>query len=546
MNIQERIPFEECITEKVLLKPLWEKLSLPQQVILKCFYGLPLKGRELEIWAAQQGKAEYDEIGQIVGTTAHPYVPKEYSVLTGVIGRRSGKTDRLGATIMAYEAVFGGHTEYITPGQKFVALAVAQKLDVAKANLPFIANAIRQSPIGSKFIQDTNAEAMVLKNGLTIMAASPNIKNLRGYAIPLVQMDETGFWYSDPESANPDMEVDRAVSYGQAQFPFGKKWLISTPWTREGLLWRYYNGGTDGINVIDAESRKEYADILVVHAPTAAMENPRIQIKFLERLRAQDPGAYERESLARFVDSISGFISSVLVHESVDAGLVQRPLLPERDSAGNIKDPAAPIPHYIAAIDPAFRHDSFAFTILHRDAEGIKVDVVRRYTPLKGQPLNPVEVLADLRPTLEEYGIRILYSDQYQLESLQQLALGMGISIEGVDFTAKSKAKIFGNLASLFNQKKIRLLDPTKSEAARAMRDELVKLEKRLSSGGGVTIAAPEGAHDDMACVLALAAFQAAWLMPTAPPPIVKEPTAYELCRATIRKRQEERYGDFD
>lgn len=541
MDIKERIPFDECITEKVLLKPLWDGLSRPQQVALKIFYGCQLTKEELPYWSILQGSAEYDDLGYVTRVLELPYTPKEYFTFTGVVGRRAGKTDRLGATIMAYESVFGGHSEYVTPGQKFVALAVAQKLDVAKSNLPFIRAALEKSPIGSKFIQDCNAENITLKNGLTILAASPNIKNLRGYAIPLVQFDEVGFWYSDPDSANPDMEVDRAVSYGMAQFPHAKKWLISTPWTREGLLWRYYNGGTDGVNVLDPEARKEYQDILVVYAPTAAMENPRIQRKFLERLRAQDPSAYERESLAKFVDSISGFISSVLVHEAVDEGVAERPALPKPDGP---KD--APIPHYIAAIDPAFRHDSFAFTIVHRDADGIKVDVVKRYTPLKGIPLNPVDVLADLKPVLAEYRIRVLYSDQYQLESMQQLALGMGITIEGVDFTAKSKAKIFGNLASLFNQKKIRLLDPRLSPAARQQRDELVKLEKRLSSGGGVTISAPEGAHDDMACVLGLACFQAAWLMPEVPKPVETEPTPFQRGMATIKKRKQAQYGNVD
>jgi hypothetical protein len=105
-----------------------------------------------------------------------------------------------------------------------------------------------------------------------------------------------------------------------------------------------------------------------------------------------------------------------------------------------------------------------------------------------------------------------LYTDQYQMESLQQLALEMGMVVEGVDFTAKSKAKIFGNLQQLFNQQKIELLDSTLNSAANTLEQELVQLQKRLTPMGSIQISAPEGKHDDMACVLALAARQAMWL----------------------------------
>lgn len=537
MQIQERIPFEEAIAEKLLLKPLWDKLSTAQQVALLAFYGCPLTSDQQRYWSMFQGGAQFDPIGYPQWETLVdvPYIPKEYDIFVGVVGRRAGKTDRLGATIMAYETVFGGHTEYVTPGQKFIALSVAQKLDIAKANLPFIRAALEASPIGAKFIDQVNAENIQLKNGLTIMAASPSMKNLRGLAIPLVQFDEVGFWYSDPEAANPDIEVDRAVAYGQAQFPHAKKWLISTPWTKEGLLWRYYNGGTDGRNITDPESRKEFRGVYVIYAPTAALENPRIKREFLERLHAQDSTAYERESLARFVDSISGFLPSHLVRAAAHETFTYRDPLPP----GGMK------PVYVAAIDPAFRHDSFAFTIVHRETDTIVQDVVRRWTPIKGQPLNPAHVLAEIRPYLMAYGVRVLYSDQYQLESLQQLALDIGVTIEGVDFTTKSKVKIFGNLSMLFNQGKMRLLS-TKNPAAAAQIDELIRLEKRNLQQGGVSIAAPEGAHDDMAAVLALATYKATWLMPTLPPAPIQEKSIFEQGMATIKKRKAEIYASME
>lgn len=47
------------------------------------------------------------------------------------------------------------------------------------------------------------------------------------------------------------------------------------------------------------------------------------------------------------------------------------------------------------------------------------------------------------------------------------------------------------------------------------MHDELISLERKVTSGGGVQIGAPSGRHDDMAAVLALCAFKAVWMLPT-------------------------------
>jgi metal-dependent amidase/aminoacylase/carboxypeptidase family protein len=73
----------------------------------------------------------------------------------------------------------------------------------------------------------------------------------------------------------------------------------------------------------------------------------------------------------------------------------------------------------------------------------------------------------------------------------------------GINFTAKSKAQIYGNLQQLFYQQRITLLDHP--ETLR----ELRQLERTVTQGGQVQIAAPTGLHDDMATVLALSANQA-------------------------------------
>lgn len=122
----------------------------------------------------------------------------------------------------------------------------------------------------------------------------------------------------------------------------------------------------------------------------------------------------------------------------MDVGVYSRPAI--------AKDARVAVPFYVAAIDPAFRRDAFGFCIAHNSGEGIKIDHVDRWKAPYGQVLDPSAILDLIKVKLDEYRISVIYSDQYHLESLQQLALDRHFSIEGVPFSAKSKASIFGNL----------------------------------------------------------------------------------------------------
>ena len=542
----ERVPFLDAISDDKLLKNSFDELSGPQQVCLKAFYGLPLtheKPREdslfteLEYWAIGQGQFEHDELGFVTRIIPCEYIPKEYEQLWGVIGRRAGKTDSLMSFITTYEAVLGGHEEYVRDKQDCFVYLIAHRLGLAKSSLQFVRSHLLKSPLLKNEIIDSPADSIKLKNGITIMPSPPSLKAQRGVAVPVAALDEVGFWYSDPDAANPDMEVERAVRYSQQQFPNRKRVGISTPWTKEGLLWKYHNAGTEGCKLPASYSKTEYQDVLVWFSTTAAFENPglfrdqdaRAQ---MERIRAADPEAFKRESLCQFLDSVSGFLSAGLVDSAchkAEGKTEMPPAKPEEKVQ----------PTYVAAMDPAFRHDDFAFCIVHKDINGVHLDVLRRWTPIEGQRLNPRAVLAEIVPLCQQYGIQLLYSDQYQLESLQQLAIDQGLVIEGVDFTSRSKAKIYGSLQQLVNQQKLTLLDPSRNEDAAQLRQQLVVLERRHTTTGGVQISAPEGRKDDLCSVLALACSRSIMLDPDIKQEVVnQEPTLFDRCMATIRKRR--------
>lgn len=519
------IPFADVISDEHLMAPLWRELSLPQQVALKAFYGLPLdKPGEMAAWAVLQDSCTYDHLGYVTEVRLIPYEPREYDLLVGILGRRSGKSSMITAFAVLYEILFGGHMADVQPGQDVVVPYIAQDLATAKANMIFIALMAAKVPLLAKQIVSASRDKIEVRNGITVLPEPPAIKTGRGFAMPVVIGDEVGFWYRTSEAANPDYEVQRAVTYSQSQFRRAKQFLISTPYTQEGLLWDYHTAGTNG-HKAPLDERIEYDGALVLQASTAAMENPKITRKRLAKLQAEDPEAFVRESLARFVTAISGFFPSDLVMEASHGNGAERTRAQNED--GTL------LPNYVAAMDPAFRHDSFAFSIFHMDDNGTVVqDLLRTWTPnLKlGIKNDPAAIMAEIGQLVHQWNIGVVYSDQYQLESLQQLAQQHQFAIVGKDFTGTSKAKMYGSLLHLLRTKKIKLLDHNEQIS------QLCQLQKKLNPMGHVRISAPQGRHDDIASVVALGTSIALMLTPNIKP-IVKAKSLFELGVEHIRRK---------
>lgn len=526
----DRLPFALAIQSDKLLKSRFDRLSVPQRVVLKAFYGLDLDPRELIIWSIFQGGATYDAMGYVTSLEMKPYVPMEFDTLVLYVGRRSGKTDAIIATAVAYEITLGGHRKdgKVAPDQELLVPFIAQTQPDAQKNMNFIKMALMESPLLSKELlpeDDQVATAIRLVDKL-IVQAQPASKGVgRGHAIPVWVGDEIAFWKNDTNAANPDFEVVRAISYAQLQFPNAKTFLGTTPWVEQGVAFEAFEAGTNGVKLkCDeckaskalscphyVEEREQFEGTLVIHASTAAMDNPAITDKRLKQIKRKDPEAFPRESIAITLKSVSGWLNLENIAKSIDLGVHSREKFPRPNH------PFDPTHEYIAAIDPAFRNDAFAFTILHHDPVlGIVQDYIEYWEPEPGTKLVPGTILDAIKVTLAEYGLTHVYSDQNQLESLQQLAQDRGFTINGFDVTSSSKPRITGGFNVLLNQSRIRLLDHVEQ------RTQLELLQKRVGSTGHVHIAAPPGKHDDLAMVLMLAAHISVWLLSTSAAPVEK------------------------
>lgn len=526
-----RIPFEIAIAEPRLLKGIFEEeLSKPQQVALKTLYGVQLDDvhpdmagfTEQDYWRAFQGFGEYDKLGHLIrvrrGGLTPLYSPHPWREAWMISGVRSGKTQSFAAPIVAYEATCGGHEQWLRAGTRAVCFLIAQDLRFARWALPNIRAVLDKMPFMRSRISNETADRIDLWNGISIGVAPPSVKAVRGYDSPVAVFDEVGVWPQEENAANQDVEVYRQVQSRQAQFSDPLTVGVSSPWCKSGLLYDRGEAGTDGrrlacANHHDAPQpdacdecariQRPLRGILVLHATTASMQNPVVKEEWLETQERQDPKAFERECLAQFVDVISGFLDPALLDVATDHGVRVREVNPQG--------------WYLAAIDPAFRHDAFGLCIVHHEAErGIVVDVIKRWPEVNDRSrdaLNPSLILDEIAEILRTYNIKEVVSDQFHIDTLQQLALNRGFSIRQMTFTGASKSEMYANLQSLLRQKRLHLLDHP--EALR----ELRMIEKRNMPGGTIKIGGARGEHDDLATVVTLAAHQAVWMLPYSPSP---------------------------
>lgn len=560
----DRIPFAEAIEEELLFKKqfygngtkAFPGLSKPQQVALKAIYGLPLDEEELLIWSTFQGGAQFDSLGYPTKIDLIPYVPTERESTVIIFGRRSGKTSQITAFVEAYEATCGGHLDFVAKRQECALFLTAQKAEYASDFiLQFALPLIEDSPLLAKRIERSNSDGILLSSGIrgvnkkiAIRPAPPNIKAFRGPAIPVIGMDEAGFWYKDAESANPDYEVERAVEKAMAQFPYRKKIVASTPWTKEGIVFDAHTAGTDGAKLQNEERKAKFKGTLVLHAPTPALANPLLTRDWFERERAKDPEAYEREILAKFIDAVDGIFPEALLRKAMDGQptTIRGDAEADREPLPRVDHPNDPSPIYVAAIDPAFKKDAFAFGVFHFDPRlGVVQDAKRRWKAVSSkEPLKPGLILDEIKPILDRYGIVNVLSDQYHLESLQELAQDRGFTIEGVVFTAGKKTSIYGTALMLARQGRWKLLDDEETF------QELLLVQKHLQPGGGLHIGAPVGKHDDLATVTVLGTWRAHQLRVEAPQPMAVEgpPTPLQRMKAHLERKQRElsMAGDYE
>jgi hypothetical protein len=422
----------------------------PWRTVLKALFGLPLDEAETALYRTHTGRTE---------APADPFKEAAF-----IVGRRGGKS-RILALIAVYLACFRDYAPFLAPGEVATIAVIAADRKQARSIFRFTIGLLRAVPMLAAMIEDDGAEAIVLNNRVAIEIHTASFRVTRGYSFAAVLADETAFW-RDENSANPDIEIFRALRPGMSSIPGAILLNASSPYRRAGLLWgtfqRHY--GRDG------------ARVLVWKADTATM-NPRVDPGIIAEAYEDDPEAAARTDIADFV-------SRQIVEACIEQGCHERP-------------PARAAGTYRCFIDAAggSGSDSMTLAISHLDGAGTDriptLDAVRERKP----PFSPDDVVAEFSMLMKSYNISRATSDKWGGDWVGEAFRKYQITVEP---HAEPKADIYRELLPLLNGRRCSLLDHPRLVA------QLCGLERRVSRGGRDSIdhAPSPAAHDDVAnCV---------------------------------------------
>jgi hypothetical protein len=412
------------------------------------------------------------------------------AVLALVAGARSGKTYlsmlrllHLGLTV---------NLSGLAPGEIAFGPAVAPDMRLAHQALRYLVGAVKASRLAPCIVGET-ADSITLRrpDGHTIcievLPATRGGYALRGRTLFGALLDEACFFFDADGYVVNDEELFRAVVARIVRG--GQVLVVSTPWTRSGLLYDMH-----------AENFGHPHTAIAGHAPTLLMREhgpDEANVRaIVTRERARDPFNAAREFDALFVDGAGTLLAAADVEAAVDA------------IDNRMPNPAVT---YGATIDVGLRNDATVAMIFHvelRKREGgppvrmLVVDATRHLRPSLTHRVTLDEVEGMVAPLCQRYRVRKLHGDLHYADSLAPRMLARGIKFIEQKMTPDAQASRATTLAALFGAGAVRLVDDA------VLVRELKELRITRQAGGRVSVGAPgsKKKHDDAADCLLLAA----------------------------------------
>jgi len=346
-----------------------QSLSHAQKMSLKAVYGLPLDKEELKLFRKTTGLRNY--------------VPQEWEEASFILGRRSGKSDKIASNIALYEACSREHK--LSKGAIGVVMLVSSELKRQSRILySYILHKIEDSPILSNMIQNVTSEEITLDNGVIIQVYPCNVARIRGASLIAFIADEVAFWKY--EGRDIDVDVLDAARPGLS-FPYSKMIKITSPYMMKGEIY----------NDFKKHFGQPNKDVLVFHGSTKLF-NPSYSKSKLKSMKSRKPIIYQAEYMANFRKDMSSMYDPAAIERAVNR---DRPMeLPPEDKN-----------HYRAFADVAggSGKDSFAIAIGHLEDKRIIIDVVRSRQP----KFNPDEVTSQYCELLKQYSVYSVQGYRY-------------------------------------------------------------------------------------------------------------------------------------
>ena len=382
-----------------------------------------------------------------------------------ICGRRSGKSF-ISAIIAVYLAVFKDWRPYLSPGEKgwiFIFAVDKAQAGIIKAYISGIIAGNRS--LGAMVKQETK-EAIELKNGIHVAVKTSNFRTVRGFTMVCAIMEEIAFWRSE-DSANPDREILAAIRPALATVPESLLIGISTPYSRQGVLWEMFK-----------ENFGKPGGPLIWKAKTEIM-NPTIDRRVIASALKDDPAMARAEWEAEWREDITAFLPV----ELIEAAVVEK----------RFELPRVAGVSYQAWCDPSGgRQDSMTLGIAHKDPTSGKIilDVLRERRP----PFRPEDVVEEFVGVVKTYGLSRVKSDRYAAEWVSSAFRERGVIVDNSEYSA---SEVYINFLPLISNGSVELLDQKRLVA------QLSGLERRTRSGGKDVIDHYPGGHDDLAMAAA-------------------------------------------
>lgn len=408
-----------------------QSLSAAQRMALKATYGLELTDEELELFYETSGLNEY--------------YPKEQEEVTYILGRRSGKSDKLAANIALYEACSRRHN--LSTGQVGVVMVVAsEKQRQAQIVRRYIEEKLKRSRVLRRLIRNITVECISLSNGVEIQCYPCSVGKIRGVSMICFIADECAFWKIQGKDVD-EMVLESARP--ALDFSYSKLIKISTPYMQRGEIYKdfknYYG--------------KAGSDVLVFKGSTELF-NPSYSRRKLERMRRRNPVSFATEYEAQFRTDLSAMYDPEVIDQAVNH---DRPLeLPPRDGL-----------HYVGFVDVAGGGggDSYAVCIGHMEGERAVIDLARSRFP----KFNPQQVTKEACELLMKYGIHSVMGDKFSGDWAANSFAEHGVFYER---SPKTKSELYVEVESFFNTERIEL--PNKELCLQQFKS----LVRRVRSGG--------------------------------------------------------------
>lgn len=456
-------------------------------VFLKFYSKIPLNRKEQTFFNRVTNLSYHKEM----------HVPNKWLML---IGRGGGKT-RFISRILPYRALT--FDEALHPGQKAENITIAPTMDGGMTGFEYAAAMIEENSMlydelvktqdwHNPIVKNRQQALMRFSNKTTIELKPVNRIAGRGKSIWTLILEEAAHF--KVEGRFSDEEIYRSAK--PAMKRFGSKsmcFIITTPWTKEGLVWKLYRKWYG----------QENPNWLIVQGSSQEF-NPKQEIEEEEK---EDMDYYRREYLAQFVDSIYGAFPPEAIEDATVVGRRKLEANAHHDYFGFVDSASLSLSKSVRF------NDEYVAGVAHCERNKVIIDALRAWkAEQNGRRYTPDDATASAIQLFKSYNIhQELQGDKFASGYVRHKFVDAGFRFKEQE-KQKRKTDIYLQAISMFADGAVELLD---DEVANT---QLKALERKRGRDGKDRVDHARDKHDDRANVICGLVVMGKDLMSTHPP----------------------------